>query len=52
LKKLIYYPSFEAEDINWLKFALLYIDVLKPIIPRSGDAQSRSGCTWAASVPL
>ncbi len=38
MKKLIYYPGFEAEDITWLKFALLYIDVLKPIIPYSGDA--------------
>jgi hypothetical protein len=38
MKKLIYYPGFEAEDINWLKFAMLYIDVLKPIIPYSGDS--------------
>lgn len=38
MKKVIYYPGFKAEDINWLKFALLYIDVLKPIIPYTGDA--------------
>jgi hypothetical protein len=38
MKKLIYYPGFKAEDINWLKFALFYIDVLKPIIPYTGDA--------------
>lgn len=38
MKKLIYYPGFDVNDINWLKFALLYIDNLMPIIPSSGDA--------------
>ena len=28
-----YYPGFEAQDINWLKFALLYLDELRPIVP-------------------
>ena len=37
MKKLIYYPSFEVYDINWLKFALIYIKELKPIIPWSGE---------------
>lgn len=37
MKKLIYYPSFEVYDVNWLKFALLYIKELKPIIPWSGE---------------
>ena len=37
MEKLIYYPSFEVYDINWLKFALLYIKELKPIIPWSGE---------------
>jgi hypothetical protein len=36
MKHLIYYPGFEVQDINWLKFALLYIDKLSPIIPESG----------------
>lgn len=36
MKKLIYYPNFESHDINWLKFALLYIDNFSPIIPDTG----------------
>jgi hypothetical protein len=39
MKNLIYYPGFEMQQKNWLKFALLYIDTLNPIIPRSGDRQ-------------
>lgn len=38
MKKLIYYPGFDISDITWLKFALLYIDNLMPIIPASGDS--------------
>jgi hypothetical protein len=37
MQELIYYPAFEVQDANWLKFALLYIDRLSPIIPESGD---------------
>jgi hypothetical protein len=37
MKELIYYPGFEINDSSWLKFALLYIDKLRPIIPASGD---------------
>lgn len=37
MKDLIYYPSFESTNEVWLKFALLYIDKLNPIIPLSGD---------------
>jgi len=37
MKDLIYYPGFEIQQESWLKFALLYIDTLNPIIPRSGD---------------
>lgn len=33
MHELIYYPGFEVLDRDWLKFALLYIDKLKPIIP-------------------
>jgi len=37
LEELIYYPGFEVSSDNWLKFALLYLDKLDPIIPKSGD---------------
>jgi hypothetical protein len=37
MNKLIYYPGFEVRERDWLKFALLYIDELNPIIPASGD---------------
>ena len=33
MNEMIYYPSFEIHDTNWLKFALLYFDRLMPIIP-------------------
>jgi len=34
---MIYYPGFEVRDENWLKFALLYIDKIRPIIPYGAD---------------
>ncbi|MBA7546428.1 hypothetical protein ES705_38819 [subsurface metagenome] len=37
MEEVIYYPGFEVQSEEWLKFALLYIDHLKPIIPESGD---------------
>lgn len=37
MKRLVYYPGFEVSDVNWLKFALLYLDKLEPIIPHSCD---------------
>lgn len=37
MRELIYYPSFEVRHEDWLKFALLYMDELNPIIPPSGD---------------
>lgn len=37
MKRLIYYPSFETYNYEWLKFALLYIEELKPIVPLKGD---------------
>lgn len=37
MRELIYYPGFEVQNLDWLKFALLYIDELNPIIPKSGD---------------
>lgn len=33
MKDMIYYPGFEVRDKTWLKFALLYFDCLRPIIP-------------------
>lgn len=37
MENLLYYPGFEIINENWLKFALLYIDKLRPIIPYNGD---------------
>ncbi len=37
MRELIYYPYFEVKNREWLKFALLYLDKLDPIIPDSGD---------------
>jgi hypothetical protein len=36
MKNLIYYPSFEPKDLTWIKYALIYIDSVAPIIPISG----------------
>jgi len=36
--QVIYYPTFEIGNETWLKFALLYLDKLGPIIPYAGDA--------------
>ncbi len=33
---LLYFPGFEVKDESWLKFALLYIDEIRPIIPEIG----------------
>lgn len=38
MKEYVYYPGFEVRDEVWLKFALLYIEKLRPIIPVSGDS--------------
>jgi hypothetical protein len=37
MKDLIYYPNFETKDLNWLKFALIYIDNFSPIVPDTGE---------------
>lgn len=37
MKNLIYYPNFESRDLEWLKFALIYLDSFSPIIPDTGD---------------
>ena len=36
MDRLIYYPSFEPKDIDWLKYALIYVDQFSPIIPERG----------------
>lgn len=36
MKNLIYYPNFESNDLEWLKFSLLYLDNFSPIIPDTG----------------
>lgn len=33
MEPLIYYPTFEPPDETWLKFALLYFESFKPIVP-------------------
>lgn len=33
MKELLYYPGFEIKNEKWLKFALLYLDHIHPIIP-------------------
>lgn len=33
MKSIIYYPGFEVQNEKWLKFALLYFEELRPIIP-------------------
>jgi hypothetical protein len=37
MKSLLYYPGFEVRSEEWLKFALLYLDKLCPIIPEAGQ---------------
>ncbi|MEY8535610.1 hypothetical protein AALH30_19150 [Blautia pseudococcoides] len=41
MKDMIYYPGFETRDENWLKFALLYFDTLRPIIPYTIYSEER-----------
>ena len=38
MKDLIFYPGFEFSDTTWVKFALLYINKLNPIIPTTGES--------------
>lgn len=33
MEPLIYYPTFEPPNENWLKFSLLYFEQFKPIVP-------------------
>jgi len=33
MQRLIYYPTFEPPDKEWLKFSLLYLEEFQPIVP-------------------
>jgi hypothetical protein len=37
MNRLLYYPFFEIQDKNWLKFALLYAERVNLIVPNEGD---------------
>lgn len=41
MRDMIYFPGFEVKNENWLKFALLYFDTLRPIIPYTFYAKER-----------
>jgi len=36
MRELLYYPNFNIQNENWLKYALLYVEKLRPIIPYTG----------------
>lgn len=38
MSTVLYYPSFEIQDENWLKFALLYLDSVETIVPYSAES--------------
>ena len=37
MNPLLYYPSFEVKNQDWLKFALLYLKDIKIIMPEEGE---------------
>jgi len=39
MENLIYYPTFEPQSENWLKYALIYLENFSPIIPVRGNSQ-------------
>ena len=41
MASLIYYPGFSVEDERWLKYALLYLDEISPIVPNEVKWQMR-----------
>lgn len=36
MRNLVYYPYFEVQDINWFKFATLYVESLTMLVPSKG----------------
>lgn len=41
MRDIIYFPGFEVKNENWLKFALLYFDTIRPIIPYTIYSEER-----------
>jgi len=39
MKDLIYYPSFEPTDLDWLKYSMIYLDSFSPIMPPRGSSE-------------
>lgn len=39
MNPLLYYPSFEVKNQDWLKFALLYLKDIKVIMPEEGETK-------------
>ncbi|GLI36915.1 hypothetical protein KI811_14850 [Geobacter hydrogenophilus] len=39
MNSFIYYPHFEVQDTEWLKFALLYLPKIETIVPYEGQNQ-------------
>lgn len=37
MNKVLYYPTFDVKNEEWLKFALLYIGKLRPIVPYGAE---------------
>ncbi|MGF7060386.1 hypothetical protein [Brassicibacter mesophilus] len=37
MNNLLYYPGFEIQDEAWLKFALLYLEKINTIVPKSAE---------------
>lgn len=37
MNRLLYYPYFEIQNSNWIKFALLYAEKVNLIVPEEGD---------------
>lgn len=42
MKDFLYYPGFEIEDEEWLKFALLYMDGVNTIVPKYASFLERT----------
>jgi hypothetical protein len=38
MRNLIYYPTFEPQDLSWIKYSLIYLDGFSPIIPETGQS--------------
>ena len=52
MRSMIYYPGFEVQKDEWLKFALLYFEELRPIIPYMSVSDDKYLSTSAIHVIL